>query len=97
MVDLLNEHLLPCAFKQYLHVDCPGCGTQRAFIALLDGNLVASLSYNASLIPFILLCCFTLSHIVFNFKNGARNILFFSALIGSLMIANFVVKLVCAL
>ena len=97
MTDWLREHLLPCAFKEYLNVECPGCGMQRAFIALLEGDLSVSLSYNISLIPFILLCCFSLAHITFCFKNGARIIVFLSALTGSLMIANFVVKLVCTL
>ncbi len=38
----LEKRELPCLFKKYLHVDCPGCGFQRSFIALFKGNIKES-------------------------------------------------------
>ena len=34
-----------CPIKAFLKVDCPGCGLTRATIALLKGDIHASLHY----------------------------------------------------
>lgn len=39
-----------CPFHKYLHLDCPGCGSQRAVHALLHGNVLIALDYNALLV-----------------------------------------------
>ena len=36
-----------CPIHQYLHLDCPGCGTTRALAALLRGHLLEALRLNA--------------------------------------------------
>lgn len=53
MVDWLEAHLLTCPIKSTFGIECPGCGMQRAFIALLRGDLSGSLHYHAALIPFL--------------------------------------------
>lgn len=35
-----------CMFKAATGLDCPGCGSQRAFHALLHGEVRAALGYN---------------------------------------------------
>ena len=41
-------HFYPqCPIHQYLHLDCPGCGTTRALAALLRGHLLEALHLNA--------------------------------------------------
>ncbi len=41
-------HFYPqCPIHQYLHLDCPGCGTTRALAALLHGHLLEALRLNA--------------------------------------------------
>lgn len=45
-----------CPFHKYLGLDCPGCGSQRAVHALLHGNIMLALNYNALLVlslPFL--------------------------------------------
>ncbi len=75
-------------------VDCPGCGMQRAFIALLKGNLLESLKLNASLLPFLFTVFYTISHLIFSFKNGPKNIVIFFAGTTLILTVNFVVKLI---
>jgi hypothetical protein len=53
MISWLENHLTPCFFKSTLGIECPGCGMQRAFIALLKGDLYQSLYYQPALIPFL--------------------------------------------
>jgi hypothetical protein len=36
-----------CPIYQYLHLQCPGCGTTRALAALLHGHLLEALRLNA--------------------------------------------------
>ena len=50
-----------CTFLQFTGYKCPGCGSQRAFHALLHGDIGAAFRYNAMLIiaiPWIALCLY---------------------------------------
>lgn len=79
LINWLETHSVPCIYKKYSGVECPGCGMQRAFIALLKGNFIESLQLYPALIPVILLVVFLIIHLFFKLKNGARlvKILFF--------------------
>lgn len=61
-VDPATSNLFPrCTFLQVTGYKCPGCGSQRAIHALLNGDFKAALGYNAMLIvaiPWIALCLF---------------------------------------
>lgn len=39
-----------CPFLAITGLKCPGCGTQRALHAMLNGNFAAAVSYNALLL-----------------------------------------------
>ena len=92
IIDFLEAHLLPCAVKQVTGLCCPGCGMQTAFIALLRGDLLLSLTANPALIP----CLFTLGyaglHIRADFRNGARNTVILFCSTAALMIVNYIAR-----
>lgn len=50
MIFVVGYH---CPIHLLFHIYCPGCGMSRALIALLQGNLIQSLSWHAMLIPTI--------------------------------------------
>lgn len=54
-INWLQNHLLPCPFKQLTGIDCPGCGFQRALIALLRGHLRESFLLYPPAIPLLLI------------------------------------------
>jgi hypothetical protein len=43
---LLYAKAIPCMFARLFHTPCPGCGSTRAVLALLDGDLAGVLHYN---------------------------------------------------
>ncbi len=64
IVSWLQAHELPCLIKKAFHVECPGCGLQRSFIALLRGDVLQSLHFYPALLPLLIL----ISIIVLNGK-----------------------------
>lgn len=61
-----------CPFHKYLHLDCPGCGSQRAIHALLHGNIMTALDYNVLLvlsIPVLLVHFSLKTYSYFSHKN----------------------------
>ena len=45
--DPVNAFFPRCVFKMATGLDCPGCGSQRAVHALLNGEFAAAVRYNA--------------------------------------------------
>jgi hypothetical protein len=54
-INWLQNHLLPCPFKYLTGIDCPGCGFQRAIIALTKGKLHESFLLYPPAIPLLLI------------------------------------------
>ena len=61
-IDPATSTVFPrCTFLTLTGYKCPGCGSQRAIHALLNGDIKGALGYNAMLIvaiPWIALCLF---------------------------------------
>jgi hypothetical protein len=72
IIHWLEEHSLPCLYKNYLGIECPGCGTQRAIIELLKGNLGGSFHAWPPLLPVIFMMSYLILFLIFKFKNGTR-------------------------
>ncbi len=93
-VDWLEKRQLPCTYKSVLGVECPGCGMQRAFIALLRGDFVGSLKLYPALIPTMVMLVFLVVHIVIKLKNGARTLLYMFILNAAIVIFYYLYKLI---
>lgn len=91
-IDYLESHLFTCTLKAVSGLDCPGCGLQRAAIALARGDLYGSLCYNASLIPLLFTLFFAAAHLLFGFRQGARTIVWLFAFTAGLMLLQYLVK-----
>ncbi|MBA3664560.1 MAG: DUF2752 domain-containing protein [Bacteroidetes bacterium] len=94
MIEFLEKNLLTCSIKNLTGIECPGCGMQRAFLALIKGDILSSLNFNPSLIPFLLTVLYVALHLGFSFKNGARNIIWLFSFTVAIMFVNFVAKLI---
>jgi hypothetical protein len=89
----LKVHLLTCPSKHFLRLDCPGCGLQRSFIALLEGDLSQSLRLYPATIPMLFTFVFTALHIKFNFRYGASVIKWSFILTVSIIVIFYIYKI----
>ena len=58
-----------CPIHQFLHIDCPGCGSTRSLAALLHGHLREALRQNAL---FVLLLPFALTAAAKSYRRAIR-------------------------
>ena len=93
MADWLEAHLLRCPIKQTLFIDCPGCGLQRSFIALLRGDFAGSWHLYPATMPMVFLFGFTILHLKMNFRWGAVFIKFLYIAIAFIIVASYTVKI----
>lgn len=91
-IQWLEEHQGACVYKKYLGIECPGCGMQRSLIALLKGNLCESLQLFPALIPLMLMFIFLILHLKFQFKHGARILMFWFVINTVIIIVSYIQK-----
>jgi hypothetical protein len=90
----LKEHLVSCSFKSSFHIQCPGCGFQRSFIALIEGNLMDSLKLYPALIPLLSLWLILILHLIFKFRNGAFIIKYLFLFCALIIFVNYLIKII---
>lgn len=84
--------MVDCHWKATLGIECLGCGFQRSMIALFKGNFIESILIFPAAIPLLITLFYTLLHLWFKFKNGARNIIVLFSLTAFLILLNFILK-----
>jgi len=93
IIHLLETHQLTCFYKSKFGIDCPGCGMQRSFIALLRGDLIASIKMYPALLPLLFALGLTAAHLYFKFKNGALFIKYSFIFTISIISISYIIKL----
>ncbi|WP_443944985.1 DUF2752 domain-containing protein [Pedobacter sp. AW1-32] len=93
-VHWLQNHLIPCPFKWLTTLDCPGCGFQRSFLALVAGDLSTSFRIYPPLIP--LLCLFTYSalRVLISFPKQDFVFKIMVLVVGNLILLNYMIKMI---
>lgn len=93
MIDWLEHHLIPCFFKSTFGMECPGCGMQRAFIALLKGDLASSLQYHPALIPFVFTIVALLIQLKVKHIRGGTFVMWLFILTTAITVINYLLRL----
>jgi len=70
-IQWLEKHMLTCPSKMLFHMDCPGCGLQRSYIALFKGDFALSFQLYPAAVPILVMIACLFLHLIFKFKNGA--------------------------
>ncbi len=93
IISFLQNHMLPCPSKVLLHMECPGCGLQRSFICLLQGDLKNSLAFHPATVPMLALVIFAAMHLIFNFNKGAKIIIILQFIVAFITISFYIYKI----
>jgi len=94
IVDWLEKRQAPCFYKSVFGVECPGCGMQRAFIALLRGDFLMSLKLYPALLPTMIMITFLAAHIIFKLRNGAKILLYMFIINAVIIVISYLYKLI---
>ena len=92
VVSFLEKHMLSCQWKEHFHIECLGCGTQRAFIHLLKGEFIEAFYMYPAIYTLILLFSYTVLHLLYKFKIGAKIIVSLFILNVLIMVTNYILK-----
>ena len=92
LIAWLETHLFSCWYVETFGMEGPGCGMQRALIALLRGDIVESLTHNPALIPTLFTFLYLPAHLIFKFRRGAAILKYSFIFTASLLVVNFILK-----
>ena len=93
-VSWLQNHLLPCPFKYITGIDCPGCGFQRAVIALIQGNLHKSFLLYPPAIPLLLFFAYGIADKFFRLDNSKNTVKkTFFIITGTIVLVSYGIKI----
>lgn len=93
-IQWIEQLQFPCTFKKYMGICCPGCGFQSAFIELLRGNILESITIYPALIPMLITILSFFIQLKLNTKLGAiivKSFFYFSL---ALILLNYFYKLI---
>jgi len=96
IINWLENHFLPCTYKQLLGIECPACGSQRALIALLKGNIIESIKLYPALIPTLIIIILIVFQILIKWKRGWYFIRILFVADFALIMISYVLKLLFA-
>ncbi|MET4138851.1 DUF2752 domain-containing protein [Pedobacter sp. UYP1] len=93
LLEKAGNYMLPCPFKYLTGYDCPGCGFQRSFLALLKGDFGQSFHLYPATVPILLTIVISLTA---NYFWGPKskmlvNVLFM--LTGSIITISYLFKI----
>jgi hypothetical protein len=93
IISWFETHELPCLIKKTFHVECPGCGIQRSFVALLKGNIIESSRLYPALVPIILFLSIVLFNEKLNFLKNGRFVKITVPFIFIIILVSYILKL----
>src|SRR5574344_1133471 len=88
----LEQHLLPCAYKQLFGWSCPMCGAQRAIVCLLRGDVGESVRMFPPLFPLFVTALLVLVGLKRRMIFKALFLKFVFVVDGALLLLNMVLK-----
>ena len=90
----IEDYMLPCFTKQLLGVDCPGCGLQRAFVFLIQGEFIDAFKMYPALYPILFLFGFLALNKFVAFKYANTTIIFLMILSVTAILINYFLKFI---
>ena len=89
-----ERYMLPCLSKQLFGIDCPGCGAQRAFVMLTEGNFSGAFEMFPAIYTSILFFCLLTLHLTDKARNYEKAVIIAAILNASIIIIAYIYKMI---
>lgn len=90
----MEEYMLPCLSKKLFGIDCLGCGIQRAFVLLLEGELTAAFYMYPAIYTMLLFFSFIGISFIDKSRNYHKIIMFFGTVTAVMMVVSYLYKVI---
>ena len=90
----VENMMIPCLWKKYLHIECMGCGFQRSLVLVLQGQFEAAFYMYPAVYTLLILFGFLILHIKFQFKKGAKILLALFLINIIIIVINYILKFI---
>ena len=88
----IEKYMFPCISKTLFGIECLGCGFQRAFVLLLEGNFEAAFIMYPAIYSSLILLLIAGFHFVDLNRNYKKTLTVLLAINGILMIGGYYFK-----
>lgn len=89
-----EDFMLPCLNKEFLGVECPGCGIQRAVALLFQGEFIAAFMMYPAVYTMLLLFGFLVVDQFFTIRYANKISIFLMVATVVLILINFILKFI---
>ncbi|HEX8577328.1 MAG TPA: DUF2752 domain-containing protein [Flavobacterium sp.] len=89
----IEKYMLPCTNKMIFGLDCPGCGTQRAFLMVLKGDFLGAFHMFPAIYTTIVLFAAIALHFVDKSRKYHTVIISFAIVNAVIMITSYIYKI----
>lgn len=86
--------MLPCVNKQILGFECSGCGIQRAFYLLIDGEFINAFYMYPAIYTLIVFATIVVVSLFYKFKYSNKIISILAIINILIILFNFIYKLI---
>ncbi len=86
--------MLPCFSKQFLGMDCPGCGLQRSVLFLIRGEFVEAFKMYPAIYPMIALFSFLVLKNWLNIKHESTITFSLMLVTTAAILTNYILKFI---
>ena len=89
-----EDYMIPCLNKKLFGFECLGCGLQRSVALLFQGEFVAAFKMYPAIYTLIPLFILVGINIFYKFKNDSKIINVLAILSVTIIITNYIIKLI---
>ncbi len=89
----MEEYMIPCMSKTLFGIECLGCGTQRAFLLLLQGDFVGAFKMYPAIYTLVLFFSVIILHFIDKKRNYLSFIKWLAIANGVIMIVSYLIKI----
>ncbi|TBN06805.1 DUF2752 domain-containing protein [Hyunsoonleella flava] len=93
LISELEKYMLPCLNKKFLGVECMGCGLQRSFSLLIQGEFIAAFKMYPAIYTLVLLFVVVGINAVKPFKSSNRIIIVLAILNVAIIVGSYAFKI----